>query len=65
MRYCAESTIDGVLFDHTYEADNLHHARRIATQNGWTFLGELVHEIEADEELFAQLEKSIYDPVIH
>ena len=63
MIFCAESKQNGIWFDHTYEADNADHAQYIANQNGWTFLGEVV--IDADEELYAQMEKQLYDPVIH
>lgn len=63
--YCAESTENGVWFAHTYDATDEVAAERIARKNGWTFVGELVDEIEAEEELIAQLEKTLYGPILH
>ena len=42
--YCAQSYEDGIMFDHTYQAENDEHALLIADARGWEILGELVCE---------------------
>ena len=63
--YCAESVQGNVVFAHTFDATDLVAAERIAERNGWTLLGELVDEVEAEEEMIAQLEKTLSNPIVH
>lgn len=67
--YCAESVQGNVVFAHTFDATDLvaaeRIAERIAERNGWTLLGELVDEVEAEEEMIAQLEKTLSSPTVH
>ena len=63
--YCAESVQGNVVFAHTFDATDRVAAERIAERNGWTLLGELVDEVEAEEEMIAQMEKTLSNPIIH
>ena len=50
--YCAQSCEDGVMFDHTYQAESDEQAIKIAEARGWEVIGDLVCEqiVYADEE---------------
>ena len=63
--FCAESAQGDVIFAHTYDATDIASAQRIAARNGWTFLGELIDEVGADDEMIAQMEKNLSRPTIH
>lgn len=60
--YFAESFQDGVAFAHTYDAPDEVTAERIAKKYGWSFLGELDDE---EEEMIAEIERAMFDPIIH
>lgn len=51
--YAAESVLQGIIYAHTYHAPDIETAEKIATDNGWTFLGEVVETVsEADIAMF-------------
>lgn len=61
--FCADSRQNGVLFDHTYEAYDETAALKIARQQGWRFLGELVSSEDCPPDIQAMLERR--DKVLH
>jgi hypothetical protein len=61
--FYAESFRDGVAFAHTYDATDEETAESIARKYGWTFLGEL--DDEEEELLAAEMERAMFDPIIH
>ena len=62
--WCAESERDGTLFAHTYDAPDTMTAKKIAVDNGWVFLGELVDE-GVEDDVVAMVEKAMINPTIH
>lgn len=63
--FCAESLEKGVEIAHTFRSSDWETAERFAISQGWTFVGELVDELEADDEFVAQMEKTLRGPVLH
>ena len=58
--FCAESYEDGVDIAHTFDAPDVGSAVVFAEKRGWTFIGELISEIDNE---MAMLEGSV--SVIH
>lgn len=65
MKYCAQSHNEGKLFSHTFSADSWEEAEKIAKENGWELLGELVDEVACEDELAAMIEFRVTDPSVH